>query len=101
MYAQEEKLERMFPRMFLMSRSINILIDSARENSARFLQAGRQLLLAFLTMVTHWSRSSCHFHALIAQNLTGGCTWKIYALSGNLLMIAEADSFMSSYSCTK
>ena len=67
-----------------MSRSIKILIDAGRETSASLLQAGRQLLFFFLTMVTHWSRSSSHFHALIAQNLIGEFTRKIYALSGNL-----------------
>ena len=68
----------------LMSRSINILIDSGGENSASFYRREGKLLLAFLTMVTHWSRSWSHFHALIAQNLTGEFTRKIYALSGNL-----------------
>ena len=42
------------------------------------------MLLAFLTMVTHWSRSSSYFHALIAQNLTREFTRKIYAFSRNV-----------------
>ena len=46
---------------------------------------GRQSLLTFLTIVTHWSRSTSNFHALIGQNLTGEFMWKIYVASKNLL----------------
>ena len=46
---------------------------------------GRQSLLTFLTIVTHWSRSTSNFHALIGQNLTGEFMRKIYAASKNLL----------------
>ena len=46
---------------------------------------GRQSLLTFLTIVTHWSRSTSNFHALIGQNLTGEFMRKIYATSKNLL----------------
>ena len=44
----------------------------------------RQLLLTFLSMVTHWWCSTSNFYALIGQNLTGEFMQKIYAASWNL-----------------
>ena len=51
-------------------------IDFGRENSASLYRQGRQLLLAFLTMVTRCSRSPVP--------LTGEVMRKIYAASGNV-----------------
>ena len=59
--------------------------DLGRENSTGFYMQGRQSLLALLTIVTLWSRSTSNFQALIGQNLTGEFMRKIYAASGNLL----------------
>ena len=59
--------------------------DLGGENSTGFYMQGRQSLLTFLTIVTHWSRSTSNFQALIGQNLTGEFMRKIYAASGNLL----------------
>ena len=42
---------------------------------------GRQLLLTFLTMGTHWSCSTSDFYGLIGQNLPGEFMQKIYASS--------------------
>ena len=68
--------------------------DLAPENLAMqllILQA-KQLLLTLLTMVTHWSRSTSNFYALIGQNLTGELMRKIYAASWILFTLrAEAD----------
>ena len=52
------------------------------KNSASYLktQAGRP----FVTMVTHWSRSTSNFYALTGQNLTGEFMRKIYAAPWNL-----------------
>ena len=55
------------------------------------------MLLTFLTMVTHWSRSKSKFFALIGQNLTGEFMRIIYAASGNLFTDSWSwQSFMSS-----
>ena len=55
------------------------------------LQA-KQLLLTLLTMVTHWSRSTSNFYALVGQNLSGELMRKIYAASWILFILrAEAD----------
>ena len=59
--------------------------DLGRENSTGFYMQGRQSLLALLTIVTLWSRSTFNFQALIGQNLTVEFMRKIYAASGNLL----------------
>ena len=59
--------------------------DLGRENSTGFYMQGRQSLLALLTIVTLWSRSTSNFQALIGQNLTGEFMRKIYAASGKLL----------------
>ena len=45
--------------------------DLRGENSASYYRQGRQLFLIFLTMVTHWSRSTSNFLSLIGQNLNG------------------------------
>ena len=39
------------------------------------------MLFTFLTIVTHWSRSTANFYALIGQNLTGEFMRKIYTAS--------------------
>ena len=54
-------------------------LTSDTKNSASFLkiQVGRP----FLTMVTHWSRSTSNSYALIDQNLTGEFMRRIYAAS--------------------
>ena len=51
--------------------------DLERENSASCYRQGRQLLLTFLAMFTHWSRSTSNLYALIGQNLTGEFMRKI------------------------
>ena len=66
--------------------------DLGRENSANYYRQRRQLLLTLLTMVTHWSRSTSNFYALVGQNLTGELMGKIYAASWILFTLtAEAD----------
>ena len=66
--------------------------DLGRENSANYYRQRRQLLLTLLTMVTHWSRSTSNFYALVGQNLSGELMWKIYAASWILFTLrAEAD----------
>ena len=71
--------------------------DLGRENSTGFYMQGRQSLLALLTIVTLWSRSTSNFQALIGQNLTGEFMRKIYAASGNLLTDSWSwQSFVSS-----
>ena len=69
-------------KVVLMSRSINIFIDSGRENSASFYRREGSCFWLF----SPWSLIGHAFRpmALIAQNLTGGFKRKIYALSGNL-----------------
>ena len=65
-------------------------IDFGRENSASLYRQGRQLLLAFLTMVTRCSRSPVP--------LTGEVMRKIYAASGNVFTDSWSwQSFVSSY----
>ena len=74
-------------------RTIKILISNwpRKLKFSQFLQAC-QLFLTFLTKVTHWSRSTSKFYALIGQNLTGEFMRKIYAASWNLFTLtAEAD----------
>ena len=71
-------------KVVLMSRSINILIDSGRENSASFYRREGSCFWLFSPWSLIGHAPSSHFHALIAQNLTGGFLRKIYALSGNL-----------------
>ena len=68
----------------LMSRSNKILIDSRRENSACFYRREGSCFWLFSPWSLIGHAPSSHFHALIAQNLTGGLLRKIYALSGNL-----------------
>ena len=65
--------------------------DLGRENSTGFYiyMQGKQSLLTFLT-VTRWSRSTSNFYVLIGQNLTGEFMRKIYAASGNCLLVAGA-----------
>ena len=70
-------------KVVLMSRSIKILIDSGRAKIQPVFTGGKAVALFFLNMVTDWSRSLCHFHALIAQNLTVKFTRKMYLLSAN------------------
>ena len=66
--------------------------DLGRKNSASCFRQGRQLLFAFLTIFTRWSRSTSNFYALIGQNLTGKFMRKIYAASWILFAVtAEAD----------
>ena len=66
--------------------------DLGRENSANYYRQRRQLLLTLLTMVTHWSRSTSNFYALVGQNLSGELMRKIYAASWILFTLrAEAD----------
>ena len=60
--------------------------DLGRENSARCYRQRRQLVLIFLTMFTHWSRSASNFYAVIGQNLTGEFMRKIYVASWILLL---------------
>ena len=64
-----------------MCRTIKILLSNSprKLKSSQFLRAGKtcQLLLAFLTKVTRWSRSTSNFYALIGHNLTGGFMRKI------------------------
>jgi len=50
-----------------------------------------QSLLTFLTMVTHWWRSSSNLYALIGQNLTGEFMQKMYAAYETCFLIVEAD----------
>ena len=71
-------------KVVLMSRSINILIDSGRENSASFYRREGSCFWLFSPWSLIGRAPSSHFHALITQNLTGGLLRKIYALSGNL-----------------
>ena len=71
-------------KVVLMSRSINILIDSGRENSTSFYRREGSCFWLFSPWSLIGHAPSSHFHALIAQNLTGGLLRKIYALSGNL-----------------
>ena len=48
--------------------------------------------MSFLTIVTRWSRSTSNLYPqLIGQNLTCEFKRKIYAVPGNLLLVAEAD----------
>ena len=66
--------------------------DLGRENSANYYRQRRQLLLTLLTIVTHWSRSTSKFYALVGQNLSGELMRKIYAASWILFTLrAEAD----------
>ena len=70
--------------MSLWPRSIRILISNWPRRGGR----GRP----FLSMVTHWSRSTSSFYALIGQNLTGEFMRKLYATSWKLFSLtAEAD----------
>ena len=71
-------------KIVLMSRSINILIDSGRENSASFYRREGSCFWLFSPWSLIGHAPSSHFHVLIAQNLTGEFKRKIYALSGNL-----------------
>ena len=73
-----------------------------------YYRQGRQVLLTLLTMVTHWSRSTSNFYALIGYNLTGEFMQKIYPASWNLFTLtAEADRVLCqlvmsfSTGCTK
>ena len=64
--------------------------ELGRENSPNFLKYRRGR--PFLTMVTHWSRSTSNFYDLIGQNLTGEFMRKINAASWNLFTLrVEAD----------
>ena len=77
-----------------MCRTIKSLISnwSRTRKFSQVLQAGRTVVLTFLTMVTRWSRPTSNFYALIGQNLTGEFMWKIYAASWILFTLtAEAD----------
>ena len=76
-------------KIVLMSRSIIYIFfyhDSGRENSASFYRREGSCFWLFSPWSLIGHAPSSHFHALIAQNLTGGhgFTRKIYALSGNL-----------------
>ena len=59
------------------------------------------MLLAFLTMVTHWSRSSSIIMLWLLKIWQVGSRGKFMHYLETCLVIAEADSFVSSYSCTK
>ena len=70
--------------MSLWPHSSRILISNWPRRGGR----GRP----FLSMVTHWSRSTSSFYALIGQNLTGEFMRKLYATSWKLFSLtAEAD----------
>ena len=66
-----------------MCRTIKILILKLTSDAKiQPTITGREdLLLALLTMVTRWSRSTSNFYALIGQNLTVEFMRKIYAAS--------------------
>ena len=79
-------------KLCLWATFLNFLFqtDFGRENSAGFYRQRRQLLLAFLTMVTRCSRSPVP--------LTGEIMRKIYAASGNVFTDSWSwQSFVSSY----
>ena len=85
----------------LMSRSINTLIDSGRENSASFHKREGSCFWLF----SPWSLIGHVFRPIFMLWLL-----KIWQVSSRgkfmhyletYLVIAEADSFVSSYSCTE
>ena len=55
--------------------------DAKIQQVIKKCKHGRQMLFAFHTIVTRWSRSTSNFYALIGQNLTGEFMRKIYAAS--------------------
>ena len=73
---------------------LKLKLTSEAKNSSSYYRQGRQLLLTFLAMVTHWSRSTSNFYALIGQNLT---MQKIHAASGDLFTDSwSSQSFVAS-----
>ena len=85
--------------VFYMCRTIKILISNwpRKLKFSQFLQAGKtcQLLLTFLTKVTHWSRSASNFYALIGHNLTGEFMRKIYVASWNFFTLRADVMFLT------
>jgi len=81
-----------------MSRTIKILISNwpRTQKYSQLLHAGK-LFLTFLTMVTHWSRSTFNFYDLIGQDLTRVFMRTIYPASWNLFTDSwSSQSFVSS-----
>ena len=85
----------------LMSRSINILIDSGRENSASFYRRAGNCFWLFSpwSLIGHALRPI--FMLWLLKIWQVGSRGKFMHYLETCLVIAEADSFVSSYSCTK
>ena len=93
-------------KVVFMSRSINILIDSGRGNSACFYRREG----SFFWLFSPWSLNTLHpighaLHPIFMLSLLKiwqvGSRGKFMHYLETCLVIAEADSFVSSYSCTK
>ena len=85
----------------LMSRSINILIDSGGENSASFYRREGSCFWLFSpwSLIGHALRPIFMLWLLKIWQVSSRGKFMHYLETG--LVIAEADSFVSSYSCTK
>ena len=88
-------------KVVLMSRSINILIDSGRENSASFYRREGSCfwLFSLWSPIGHALRPI--FMLWLLKIWQVGSRGKFMHYLETCLVIAEADSFVSSYSCTK
>ena len=88
-------------KVVLMSRSINILIDSGRENSASFYRRGGSCFWLFSpwSLIGHALRPIFMLWLLKIWQVSSRGKFMHYLET--CLVIAEADSFVSSYSCTK
>ena len=88
-------------KVVLMSRSINILIDSGRENSASFYRREGSCFWLFSpwSLIGHALRPI--FMLWLLKIWQVGSRGKFMHYLETCLVIAEADSFVSSYSCTK
>ena len=85
----------------LMSRSFNILIDSGGENSACFYRREGSCfwLLSPWSLIGHALRPIFMLRLLKIWQVSSSGKFMRYLET--CLVIAEADSFVSSYSCTK
>ena len=88
-------------KVVLISRSINILIDSGRENSASFYRRAGNCFWLF----SPWSLIGHALRPIFMLWLLK--IWQVSSHGKSMhyletcLVIAEANSFVSSYSCTK
>ena len=85
----------------LMSRSINILIDSGGKNSACFYrrEGSSFWLFSSWSLIGHALRPI--FMLWLLKIWQVGSYGKLMHYLETCLVLAEADSFVSSYSCTK